>query len=95
MAPFNNGGAWPTQVRENAGSAHLQAEVGKDKGLGEKGGELEEAAQRDLGVGSHAVVGVVRMEHSAEKERHYPGQLQHLRQRTEGIWRLLPQAVGD
>ena len=67
----------------NRAAAHLQAQVGEDEGLGQERRELEEAPQRDLRVGRHAVVAVVRVKDPREEQRHYARQLQHLRTRVQ------------
>ena len=75
----------PEQRVQHKGWWHLEAQVGKDKGLGQERRKLEEAAQCELRVGRDAVVGVVRMEHSREEERHDPRQLQHLHMECDVI----------
>ncbi len=71
-----------TYSHVNRAAAHLQAQVGEDKRLGQERRELEEAPQRDLRVGRHAVVAVVRVKDPREEQRHYARQLQHLRARA-------------
>ena len=50
---------------------HLQAQVGKDKGLRQERRKLEKSPERDLRVGRDAVIRIVRMKHTREKKRHY------------------------